>query len=102
MFKVLAAIGGLVMLVGVALGLVPVSTLVVSCGSPFREADPVSTGEKFFKELRADCVDRRDSRQDITVVMLIVGGAVLLGGAMGMIAGRDRAAAPEDAAAVGD
>jgi len=90
MFKVLTGIGVQLILAGVALGLTPVSTLIVSCGSPFRELNPPSTGEKFFKELRADCVDRRDGRQDIAMILLIVGGAGFFGGAMGVITDRNR------------
>ena len=90
MFKVLIGLGVQAILAGVALGLTPVSTLIVSCGSPFREFNPPPTGEKFFTELRADCADRRDGRQGITMVLLIVGGAVVLGGAMGVITDRNR------------
>jgi hypothetical protein len=102
MFKALAVIGGLGLLAGVVLGLIPVSTNGVSCGSPLRESNGPSVGERSFMENKVDWVNRRDDRKDPTIVLLVVGGALLLGGAIGVIANRDRARAPDGAAAASE
>ncbi|TCM47888.1 hypothetical protein [Kribbella sp. VKM Ac-2568] len=80
MFKALAVVGALMMVVGAGAGFGPINVGSVSCGSSLNRADDLRPGPA-----ATECDARRHDREGIAIVLLIVGTAAALGGAMGLV-----------------
>jgi hypothetical protein len=86
--RVVMLLGGVMLLAGLVLGLVPLSAGGVSCGSAFEASDDAEVadlGGSYPDVLEGRsphedaCDDRRSIFQPIALTLLIVGGVALVG-----------------------
>jgi len=90
MFKALAVVGLLMVLVGAGLGFGPINVGSVSCGSSLNRADDLRPGPA-----ATECDSRRHDREGVAIVLLVVGAAAALGGGMGLVSEREEDSAKE-------
>ena len=91
MFKALAVVGALMMVVGAAAGFGPINVGSVSCGSSLNRADDLRPGPA-----ATECDVRRHGREGFAIVLLIVGAAAALGGYMGLVSEREEESTPKE------
>lgn len=83
----LMAAGGLLVMVGVALGFIPMHQGPVACGSLFNQANPYMLGGVVGQDA---CFAAYDTRKGIVWTLVILGALVVGGGFLWTMRGREQ------------